>query len=291
MRPCLALLASTVLAACAVVPPACVPPRQWAAPASLRLAPDPTGDAQRTVVLLGEEHDNAADHAWQLAVIQRIYATNPNLVLGFEMFPRAAQPVLDQWVAGNLSEADFLARSDWAHFWGFPPGLYLPIFRFARDHHISMQALNVSHRLVHLVGQGGWAALPDALREGVGTPVPPSAAYRQELADVMSGHGGPPMTPDRLAHFVDAQLLWDRAMAEAIAAHRARTPQSPMVALMGAGHLEGREGVPHQLAALGVADALVLIPVDQACKPFAPGYADAIYVVGEQPTLPAAPRS
>ncbi len=291
MRHCLALFALLALATCTVAPPACVPRGRWAAPATLRIISDPTAGAANAVVLLGEEHDNVADHAWQLATIQRLYAARPALVLGFEMFPRAAQPVLDQWVAGRLTEADFLARSDWAHVWGFPPELYMPVFRFARDHRIPMRALNVSHHLVHLVGQGGWAAVPEGLREGVGTPAAPSAAYRRELADVMSGHGGPSMTPDRLAHFVDAQLLWDRAMAEAIAAQRARAPQSTVVALMGAGHLEDKQGVPHQLDALGVADALVLIPMAEACKPFAPGYADAIYAVGAKPIPPAAPRS
>ena len=285
------LAAALLLAGCAASKPACVLRDRWAEPAALRLTPDPTADAANPIVLLGEEHDNDADHAWQLAVIQRVYSANPATVLGFEMFPRAAQSVLDQWTQGRLTEADFLARSDWAEFWGFPPELYMPIFRFARDHHIPMRALNISHHLVHLVGQNGWQAVPERLREGVGTPAAPSAAYRQELAEVMSGHGGPPMTPDRLAHFVDAQLLWDRAMAEAIAAQRARAPQSPVVALMGAGHLENRQGVPNQLAALGLAPALVLIPVAEACHPLGPAYADAIYVAGDKPTLPPAPRS
>ncbi len=248
-------------------------------PASLRTAQDPVPQAaSQAVVLLGEQHDRAADHEWQLATIARLYAANPGLVLGFEMFPRAAQPVLDQWVAGRLSEGDFLVKSDWARFWGFSTPLYMPIFRFARDHHISMLALNVSHRLVHLVAQKGWQGVPAAEREGVGTPAPPRAAYRASLAEAMSGHGGPPMTPDRLQHFIDAQSVWDRAMAEAIAAQRAREPGHPVVALMGVGHVENRFGVPHQLESLGVSDVAVLVPAHHVCTPFARGYADAIYI-------------
>ncbi len=288
MRPTLPLLSALCLAACATAPPACVPIGRWADPATLRQVPDPVGRVRGGVVLLGEVHDSAPDHAWQLATIRRLHTAHPDLVLGFEMFPRADQPVLDQWVAGGLSEADFLARADWRHVWGFPPALYMPIFRFARDNRIPMRALNVSHGLVHRVGQLGWAAVPTADREGVGTPAEPSAAYRQSLADVMSGHGGPSMTPDRLRRFVDAQLLWDRAMAEAIAAQRARAPQRPVVALMGAGHIDDREGVPHQLEALGVAHPLVLLPMASACTPPGAGFADAIIVVGE---APGAPRS
>jgi uncharacterized iron-regulated protein len=123
-----------------------------------------------------------------------------------------------------------------------------------------MVALNVSHRLVHLVSQRGWAGVAVADREGVGTPVPPNAAYRAALADAMAGHGGPAMTPARLGHFIDAQLVWDRAMAEAIAAERARAPGAPVVAIMGEGHMEDGGGVPRQLAALGVSGVHVELP-------------------------------
>ena len=181
-------------------------------------------------------------------------------------------------MSGRLSEADFLKNTDWAHVWGFAPELYLPIFRFARDHHIPMVALNVSHRLVHLTAQQGFAAVGPADREGIGMPAPPSAGYRADLADAMAGHGGPAMTPARLDHFIDAQLVWDRAMAEAIAAQRARAPGRQMVALMGAGHLEHRYGVPHQLDALGIRDTLVLLPANRLCAPESGDYADAVYV-------------
>lgn len=276
MRHIAALLPALCLAACTTAPPGCAPPGHWINPTTLRTIPAPEA-AGHKVILLGEQHDSAADHHWQLSTIERLYAADPSLVLGFEMFPRAAQPVLNLWVAGKVSEPEFLARSDWAHAWGFPPELYLPIFRFARDHHIPMLALNVSHRIVHLVAEKGWAATKTADREGLSTPSPPSPAYRASLAEAMSGHGGPPMTPERLSHFIDAQLVWDRAMAEAIATQHAQAPNRLIVALMGAGHLEHRHGVPHQLEALGVANAMVLLPEHEVCSPWNDNYADAIF--------------
>jgi uncharacterized iron-regulated protein len=150
----------------------------------------------------------------------------------------------------------------------------MPIFRFARNHRIPMVALNVSRHLVHQIAQVGLAAVPASAREGVGTPAPPSTAYRAALSDAMSGHGGPAMTKARLDHFIDAQQMWDRAMAEAIAA---RLPRH-VVAIMGAGHLENRDGVPRQLSALGVSHVVVLLPGHDVCAPLGAGYADAIYV-------------
>ena len=272
------LLTTSWLAGCAVSPPACVAAGQWVAPDTLRPLGEPLPGPDAPVTLLGERHDSAADHRWQLATIERLYARDPGLVLGFEMFPRGSQPVLDRWVAGELSEPGFLLQSDWKHVWGFDAALYLPVFRFARDHRIPMLALNVSDRVIHLVARQGWAGVPVADREGVGTPAPASAGYRDRLADAMSGHGGPAMTPERLQHFIDAQLVWDRAMAEAIAAERARAPRRPVAALMGEGHLENRDGVPHQLAALDVAGVRVLVPAHPVCTPLGRGYADAVYV-------------
>jgi uncharacterized iron-regulated protein len=241
--------------------------------------PDPLpGLAGRGVILLGEHHDRKADHAWQLRSIATLYKEEPSLVLGFEMFPRAAQLALDRWVAGELSEPAFLQQTDWKRVWGMDPALYWPIFRFARDHRVKMLALNVSGRLVHEVGKSGWAGVPETDREGIGTPAPPTAAYRAMLADAMSGHGSPAMSQESLGRFIDAQLLWDRAMAEAIVRQRMREPARPVVAIMGAGHLEHRDGVPHQLAALGVTDAAVLLQTDEACARPEAGVADAVHV-------------
>ena len=279
LRPLPPIILSALLTACAAGPPACIATGQWVAPDTLRGVPDPIQAATtHPVILLGEEHDRAADHRWELDTIERLYAANPALVLGFEMFPRVTQPALDRWSAGGLTEPDFLIQSDWKHVWGFDPDLYLPIFRFARDHHIPMVALNVSSHTIHLVSRNGFAGIPLADREGLGTPAPPDPAYRAELAEVMGGHGGMPMTPDRLNHFIDAQLTWDRAMAEAIATQRARAPSRPIVAIMGAGHLENRNGVPHQLDALGQPGALVLLPTHEPLAPAGPAYADALYV-------------
>ncbi len=229
------------------------------------------------MVLLGEIHDSAADHRWQLATISRLYAADPMLVLGFEMFPRSDQGVLDAWVAGRLSEADFLTRSGWHKVWGFPPELYMPIFRFARDHRIPMRGLNVSQHLVHQAGRAGWAAVALADREGIADPAPPGSAYRAYLSEAMSGHDGPAMTPASVSRFIDAQTVWDSAMAQGIAAQHAAAPGRPVVAIMGEGHLQNGWGVPHQLAALGLPDAAILLPSHDTCTPPGAGYADALF--------------
>jgi uncharacterized iron-regulated protein len=223
--------------------------------------------AKGDVVLLGEQHDRTEDHRWELASLTYFARVRPGLVLGLEMFPRSKQAALDRFVDGGVSEADFLKQTDWAHVWGFDPALYMPIFRFAREHGIRMLALNVDNALVHHVAKAGWADVPASEREGVGDPAPPGAAYRAGLEQEMQGHAGMSVSKAGLQHFIDAQLLWDRAMAERIATQHAEHPGRLVVAMMGAGHLEHRNGVPAQLAALGVPDAAVMLPSGDLCGP------------------------
>jgi uncharacterized iron-regulated protein len=69
---------------------ACVPVGEWTAPGGKRLA---AGDvlaraSKASVVLLGETHDSAEHHRWQLQMIAALHAARPNMVLGFEAFPR-----------------------------------------------------------------------------------------------------------------------------------------------------------------------------------------------------------
>jgi uncharacterized iron-regulated protein len=226
---------------------------------------------QRETVLLGEAHDRVEHHRWQLQTLAMLYLLRPNLIIGFEMFPRRVQPVLDRWVAGELSEAEFLRQSDWDRVWGYDARYYLPLFHFARVNRIPMFAMNVERNLIGEVARNGWDSIPEAMREGIGNPAAPSAAYVQELHASYLEHPGSKQVglddPD-FARFVQGQLTWDRAMAEAISSARRAKPPRLVVAVLGRGHaLAG--AVPHQLRDLGLPDPAVLLPwdIDQDCSP------------------------
>jgi uncharacterized iron-regulated protein len=113
-------------------------------------------------VLLGEQHDEPDHHQWQLQTLSALHAVRPVTAIGFESFPRRIQPVLDAWVAGELSPKQFLERSEWEKVWSFPAELYMPIFEFARVNRIPMVALNVERSLTKAVSDKGWDAVPDA---------------------------------------------------------------------------------------------------------------------------------
>src|SRR5262249_57864886 len=98
----------------------CVPHARWVLPASRaeRAAPEVIARAARSrFVLLGEYHDRPDHHRWQLQTVAALAAEHPAVVLGFEMFPRRAQPALDRWVAGELDERALLRETDWHRVW------------------------------------------------------------------------------------------------------------------------------------------------------------------------------
>lgn len=266
-------------------PAACVPVGVWIDPASNERRDDAIAAlAKRKVVLLGEAHDEVEHHRWQLHTIAALRDRRPDLVLGFEMFPRRVQPVLDRWVKGELSEADFLRDVDWAAVWGFDADLYLPLFHFARMHRIPMVALNIDRDTSRKVVQRGISNVPLAEREDVGDPAPATPAYRDRLFEVFKQHpaGGAGASRDSgvFGRFVEAQLLWDRAMAEALVAGR-REKEPLIVGVMGQGHMEYRDGVVHQLAALGVDDVATALPwpADAECKRPDPRIANFVFGV------------
>ena len=220
------------------------------------------------VLLLGEIHTSADDHDWQLQTLESLWrGGRRRLSLGLEMIPAARQPVLDRFNAGQLNEEELLRQVDWAAVWGHDPELYAPLLRWARLRGVPLLALNAEPRLVRRVRQQGLAAIPTAEREGIGSPAPASPAYRQRLEANWRGHqalglpaaAGPAAAAaaDR-QRFIDSQLLRDRAMAERLAAAHRRDPQRLQVALMGVGHLQGGDGVPHQLQDLGLKPLLSL---------------------------------
>lgn len=260
------------------------------------------------IVLLGEAHTTVAHHRWQLYMLSALHSRDTNLVVGFEMLPRRVQSSLDAWSAGKLDEEEFLEQSEWQKVWGYDAGLYLPLLHFARLNRLPTVALNIDRQLVSQVSQQGWQALSEAERMGLSDPAPASDAYRDSLAELYAykqllsdaSEGEDSVEPDldeilrsdAFSNFVEAQLTWDRAMAEALAAAHRRDPKAIVVGIVGRGHLEYGYGIPHQLADMGIDDVDVLLPLDSTatCDPLPADLASAVFVVDAESETPVPPR-
>jgi uncharacterized iron-regulated protein len=275
---------------------------------------------KNAVVLLGESHTDADHHRWQLHTVAALHGRGGNIVIGFEAFPRRLQSVLGDWVEGKLTDEAFLKAAEWRQVWGYDAALYMPLFQFARLNRIPMIALNVERKLVARVGREGWEAVPESEREGLSNPAPASPAYQRELARIYllkktmpPGAVGPlpgarePDVPEpdeaalaeamkepEFKRFVEAQLTWDRAMAEALAGAKREFADATIVGVLGSGHVADGHGVPHQLKDLGVTILTTLIPesVDTACKLVGTSYADIVFTLppADKTSAPERPR-
>jgi uncharacterized iron-regulated protein len=312
----LSMSGSTAPATPAATADACVPVGTWRLTGERSASAASTGDIvtraiESGAVLLGESHDSAEHHRWQLQTLTALHARHPALVIALEMFPRRAQGALDRWIAGELDEQAFLRESEWREVWGHDPALYLPIFHFARMNRIPLVAVNVNRSLTRAVGDKGLAAVSKSEREGVGDPAPALPAYEDLLFDSWrehlpadAAHGSVARTArtDRnqpeFRRFLESQLVWDRAIAEGMAAAAAQHPGAVVVGLMGTGHVMYGWGVSHQLQALGRPAPLTLLPFerDADCATLAGGpaerLADAVFGLSTPPrtVAPARPR-
>lgn len=247
--------------------------------------------AKASVVLLGETHVNADHHRWQLQTLVALHAMRPNMVIGFEMFPRRVQAVLDQWVAGKLTEKAFLKAVEWDRVWNTDANLYLPLFHFARMNHIPMRALNIESNLRRQVAEKGFNGVPVEEREGLTRPADPSQAYLDYLLPIYKQHdrkdkqqGETGADDADFKRFIAGQQLWDRAMAQILqkAMTESTDKDKPLVVgVMGAGHVLHGFGVTHQLHDLGVKNVAALLPwdTDRSCQQFVKGAADAVFGV------------
>lgn len=205
--------------------------------------------AKADVVFLGEQHDDPGTHRLERAVLEGIARRRGKIVLALEMFERDAQPKLDDYLAGRISEADFLKD---ARPWPKYVTDYRPLVELARARGWPVVAGNVPRRLASLVGRKGLAgvdSLPAADRALIAAQLtcPRDEYYdrfKQEMGD-MSGHGQK-ITPEEadamVGRFYDAQCVKDETMGEAIAAARAKSPDAVVVHVNGSFHSDYRQG-------------------------------------------------
>ncbi len=208
--------------------------------------------AKANVVYLGETHDSLEDHQNQLKIIRELYQGNPKIAIALEMFQRPYQGVINQYLAGKISEQELVAQSEYEKRWGFPWQYYAPILRFAQDKQLSVLALNTPSDITRKVAREGLNSLTPSQR----AQIPPLSAIRtdneqyRQLAlaafqhHQAAGHGN---SADA-SRFFEAQVLWDETMAESIAKFIRANPDYQVVVLAGQGHIIYGYGIPSRVA-------------------------------------------
>lgn len=203
------------------------------------------------IVYLGETHDSIEDHQAQLAIIQEMQRQNPKIAIGLEMFQRPFQSVLDQYLAGKITEEQLIEQTEYNQRWRFPWEYYAPIVRFAKENKLRILALNTPTEVTRKVATQGLESLTAEERKHI----PPlseirtdNAEYRQMLLEVYQQHQKAAQgNSTAFERFLQAQVLWDETMAEKIAEFVKANPDYQVVVLAGKGHIVYGYGIPSRV--------------------------------------------
>lgn len=98
------------------------------------------------VIYMGDFHPLAQAQKAHVRLLRKLLVQKNRkpLAIAVECIESRHQKVLDRFLAGEITEEQFLAKVRWEKSWGFPWVQYRALFVFARKHNISMLALNKS---------------------------------------------------------------------------------------------------------------------------------------------------
>ena len=248
--------------------------------------------ATHDVVFIGETHDDPTGHMLELKLLRRAHGeSGRDVALSLEFFQRDVQPIVDEYLAGLITEQAF--RTD-SRPWPRYESDYRPLVEFAKDEGIPVIAANAPRRYANRVTREGREALNGLSGPARATlaPLPygqPSAAYRDQWIAVISevmrqdgmkcgqpipetGDGEPAAHPaapagahDNMGNQLHAQTLWDATMAYWISRHLETDPDALVLHMVGSFHVARGTGTPEHLEAYrpgGSRMIVMLRPVD-----------------------------
>ena len=203
--------------------------------------------ARRPVVLLGEVHDNAAQHATRAAALRLLLAGGARPAIAFEQFDRERQADIDRArheapPAGRPLAEHVIEQARPARGWDW--ALYRPFVELALEYDLPIVAANLSRAdAVRVATQGFAAVFDEATRARFALDaLPPQLLAAHERA-VDDGHCNR-MPADSLPAMARAQIARDLVLAQAIRPHFARG----VVLLTGNGHARNDIGMPFFLS-------------------------------------------
>lgn len=234
---------------------------RWGNRTSLRtLVGSSVGD---DVLLVGEEHGDRVGHAVEALLLETVLReigaprdSGRPVVLSMEMFERDVQYIVDEYLAGLISEDHFL-RS--ARPWDDYDARYRPLVEMAKEHGIPLLAANAPRRYVNRVTAEGPESLTDLSVEGLRylPPLPypgPSPLYREQWDAIMQsamesveGVEGVERDYSVSPNAIYAQALWDASMGHAITQALVRRMDAFVVHLSGSFHVARGTGIPERI--------------------------------------------
>ena len=230
------------------------------------------------VTFLGETHTDSVAHLLQALVLKE--TSDANQALSLEMFERDVQYVVNEYLAGLISEEHFLKS---ARPWDNYSSDYRELIEFSKESGLSVIAANAPRRYVNMVrrlGQESLLSLSTEAKESL-PPLPysdVSLEYERKFRAIMTAHHSMIQSVTQAADTIDnqdekddldssqvsseqassmdesafkkmleAQNLWDASMAWSIASYLKRHPNSRVIHINGNFHTDYSLGIPEHL--------------------------------------------
>jgi uncharacterized iron-regulated protein len=200
---------------------------------------------QADILLFGEQHDDSIAHALQLNVWKLFHERFGNsAVLSMEMFSSDVQTVMNEYLAGFITEKHF--KTD-ARIWNNYQD-YRPLVEYARENKLPVICANAAGRYSNFATRKGLGAFSDLPKSSLSF-LPPfpidtaSGAYYQKLMDLMGGHGAGHSSYS----LIPGQSLWDATMAYFISKYWNSNKKAKILHLNGRFHSDGYMGVFTQI--------------------------------------------
>ncbi len=194
--------------------------------------------ADTDVIFFGEEHNDSVAHVVQHALLVALDERYDGVALSLEMFVSDDQLVLDEYLAGLITERNL---SKDAVLWNNYKD-YRPLVEYAKEHRMAVLAANAPSRYTNRVTREGLESLRalDKRAKALLAPLPVdtlTGAYYDKFAGLMGGHDG----MGNLKIY-ESQNLWDATMAYRISRLAKRKSVRKILHLNGRFHSDERLG-------------------------------------------------
>jgi uncharacterized iron-regulated protein len=131
------------------------------------------------IVLFGEYHTNPISHWLQLELSTELFeCRGEDLILGAEMFETDNQLILDEYLAGHITEAKF---EEEARLWKNYHTDYKPLVILAKENKLDFVASNIPRRYANMVFKKGVGSLDSLSDEALSYIAPLPLEYDTSL--------------------------------------------------------------------------------------------------------------
>jgi len=199
--------------------------------------------AKTDALFFGEDHNDSIAHYLQDTLYKALLAQYNNVTLSMEMFERDCQQVLNEYLAGFITEPNLIKEGRaWKNYKD-----YKALVNTAKQFNQPVIAANAPRRYVSLVNRRGLQSLDslDKQSKQYFAPLPVdtiNTPYFEEFVEAMGGE----------KHFSGinmyyAQTLWDATMAHSIYQYWRKNKKTKIFHLNGRFHTDKHLGTFTQL--------------------------------------------